>query len=183
MTEHHLEFLRLKGGCTDSSESIHVKMPRCWKSHCYTAMFLLQIHTMKIAIFSAVAVLAVVGIAFAQDFNNFNNDDGFNNFNNDDGDDGWGRGGGWGAGRGIGSVGGVSSSWGSSWGGAGYGGMGYGAGYGSGYGAGYGAGIGKAVSYVPLPVAGKGQGSGILGSIRKYLYLVFVRLIHVPNFC
>ena len=28
-----LSFLRLKGGCTDSSESIRVKMPRCWKSH------------------------------------------------------------------------------------------------------------------------------------------------------
>ena len=33
LTEHHLEFLSLQGGCTDSSESIHVKMPYCWKSH------------------------------------------------------------------------------------------------------------------------------------------------------
>ena len=33
LTEHHLEFLRLKGGCTGSSESILVKMPHCWKSH------------------------------------------------------------------------------------------------------------------------------------------------------
>ena len=32
-TEHHLEFLRLKGGYTGSSESTHVKMPHCWKSH------------------------------------------------------------------------------------------------------------------------------------------------------
>ena len=32
LTEHHLEFLRLKGGCTGWSESIHVKMPHCWKS-------------------------------------------------------------------------------------------------------------------------------------------------------
>ena len=32
-TEHHLEFLSLKGGCTDSSESILVKMQHCWKSH------------------------------------------------------------------------------------------------------------------------------------------------------
>ena len=23
----------VKGGCTGESESIHVKMPRCWKSH------------------------------------------------------------------------------------------------------------------------------------------------------
>ena len=33
LTEHHLEFLSLKGGCKGSSESIHVKMPHCWKSH------------------------------------------------------------------------------------------------------------------------------------------------------
>ena len=33
LTEHHLEFLRLKEGCTGSSESTHVKMPQCWKSH------------------------------------------------------------------------------------------------------------------------------------------------------
>ena len=32
LTEHNLEFLSLKGGCTGSSESILVKMPRCWKS-------------------------------------------------------------------------------------------------------------------------------------------------------
>ena len=33
LTEHHLEFLSLKGGCGDSSESTHVKMPHCWKTH------------------------------------------------------------------------------------------------------------------------------------------------------
>ena len=33
LTEHHLEFLGLKGGCRGSSESTHVKMPHCWKSH------------------------------------------------------------------------------------------------------------------------------------------------------
>ena len=33
LTEHHLEFLSLKGGCSGSSESTHVKMPHCWKSH------------------------------------------------------------------------------------------------------------------------------------------------------
>ena len=33
LTEHHLEFLSLKGGCRCSSESTHVKMPHCWKSH------------------------------------------------------------------------------------------------------------------------------------------------------
>ena len=33
LTEHQLEFLSLKGGCTGSSESTLVKMPYCWKSH------------------------------------------------------------------------------------------------------------------------------------------------------
>ena len=33
LTEHHLEFLSLKGGCTGLSESTLVKMPHCWKSH------------------------------------------------------------------------------------------------------------------------------------------------------
>ena len=33
LTEHHLEFLSLKGGCRDSLESTHVKMPHCWKSN------------------------------------------------------------------------------------------------------------------------------------------------------
>ena len=39
LTEHHLEFLSLKGGCTCSSESTHVKMPHCWKSHANAQMF------------------------------------------------------------------------------------------------------------------------------------------------
>ena len=33
LTEHHLEFLSLKGGYRDSSESTLVKMSNCWKSH------------------------------------------------------------------------------------------------------------------------------------------------------
>ena len=33
LTEHHLECLSFKGGCRGSSESTHVKMPNCWKSH------------------------------------------------------------------------------------------------------------------------------------------------------
>ena len=33
LTVHNLELLSLKGGCSGSSESIHVKMPYCWKSH------------------------------------------------------------------------------------------------------------------------------------------------------
>ena len=33
LTELHLEFLSLKGGCTGSSESTFVKMPHCGKPH------------------------------------------------------------------------------------------------------------------------------------------------------
>ena len=33
LTEHHLEFLSLKGGYRGSSESSHVEMPHCWKTH------------------------------------------------------------------------------------------------------------------------------------------------------
>ena len=32
LTEHHLEFLSLKGGYRGSSESTLVKMSNCWKS-------------------------------------------------------------------------------------------------------------------------------------------------------
>ena len=33
LTEHHLEVLSLREGCTGSSESTLVKMSHCWKSH------------------------------------------------------------------------------------------------------------------------------------------------------
>ena len=33
LTEHHLELLSWKGGCTGLSEYTLVKMPHCWKSH------------------------------------------------------------------------------------------------------------------------------------------------------
>ena len=33
LTEHHFEFLSLKGGCRGSSESSLVKMSNFWKSH------------------------------------------------------------------------------------------------------------------------------------------------------
>ena len=33
LTEHHLEFLSLKGGCSGLSESTIFKMSNCWKSH------------------------------------------------------------------------------------------------------------------------------------------------------
>ena len=33
LTEYHLEFLSLTGGCIGSSESTLVKMSNCWKSY------------------------------------------------------------------------------------------------------------------------------------------------------
>ena len=39
LTEHHFEFLSLKGGCTCSPESTLVKMPHCWKSHVAAQLF------------------------------------------------------------------------------------------------------------------------------------------------
>ena len=45
LTEHHLEFLSLKGGCRGSAESTHVKMPHCWKFHALAHMLLVLIET------------------------------------------------------------------------------------------------------------------------------------------
>ena len=39
LTEHHLQFLTLKGGCRGLSESTHVKVPHCWKSHALAHYF------------------------------------------------------------------------------------------------------------------------------------------------
>ena len=41
LTEHHLEFLSLKGGCRGSSESTHVKIPHCLKSRVMTHLILI----------------------------------------------------------------------------------------------------------------------------------------------
>ena len=41
LIEHNLEFLSLEGGYTGSSESIHVKMTHCWKSHITAHIFVL----------------------------------------------------------------------------------------------------------------------------------------------
>ena len=42
LTEHHLELLSLKVGCTGSSESTHVKMPHFWKSHVAAHLILMM---------------------------------------------------------------------------------------------------------------------------------------------
>ena len=43
LTEHHLEFLSLKRGCTGCSESTLIKMPHCWKSHVTAYMLTLRL--------------------------------------------------------------------------------------------------------------------------------------------
>ena len=45
LAEHHLEFLCLKGGCTGSSESTHVKMPTLLEISCHGSIILFQEHT------------------------------------------------------------------------------------------------------------------------------------------
>ena len=53
LTEHHLEFLSLKGGCRGSSESTLVKMSNCWKSHAaahYVIGYCTRIHYQSIII-------------------------------------------------------------------------------------------------------------------------------------
>ena len=39
LIEHYLEFLSLKGGCTESSEFTLVKMPHCWKSRVMAQLY------------------------------------------------------------------------------------------------------------------------------------------------
>ena len=42
MTEHNLELLSLKEGCTGSSESTLVKMPHCWKITCHGSYIIVR---------------------------------------------------------------------------------------------------------------------------------------------
>ena len=51
LTEHHLEFLSLKGDCTGSSESTLVKMPHCWKLHVTAHLFPLTVAAFADSIF------------------------------------------------------------------------------------------------------------------------------------
>ena len=42
LTEHHFEFLSLKGGYTGLSESTLVKLPHCWKSRFAAQLYVSQ---------------------------------------------------------------------------------------------------------------------------------------------
>ena len=51
LTERHLEFLSLKGGCRGSSESTLVKMSNCWKSHALAhikLVFCTYVHILRV---------------------------------------------------------------------------------------------------------------------------------------
>ena len=48
LTEHHLEFLSLTGGCIGSSESTLVKMPHCWKSHVTAQLVIFYNHLVTV---------------------------------------------------------------------------------------------------------------------------------------
>ena len=47
LTEHHLEPLSLTGGCRGSSESTHVKMTNCWKSHALAHIYFNCLKTVR----------------------------------------------------------------------------------------------------------------------------------------
>ena len=60
LTEHHLEFLSLTGGCTGSSESTSIKTPHCWKSH-FTAQVMYFIVTASLSETLGVATSNIAG--------------------------------------------------------------------------------------------------------------------------
>ena len=73
LTEHHVEFLSVKGDCTGSSESKLVKIPHCWKSHVAAHIFSHFYITTKavMVVYTRFTVIAnqviVMGIANAAD--------------------------------------------------------------------------------------------------------------------
>ena len=48
LTEHHLEFLSLKGGYRGSSESTLVKMSNCWRSHAAAQYYIPVVYSFRI---------------------------------------------------------------------------------------------------------------------------------------
>ena len=53
LTEYHLEFLSLRGGCRGSSESTLVKISNCWKSHALAHMVCDKSETRQVYEFKA----------------------------------------------------------------------------------------------------------------------------------
>ena len=75
LTEHHLGFLSLKGGCTDLSESTRVNIPLCWKSHvtaqmhvtceCVTGAMFFRFISSKVSLSSLRSILVAIMITGA----------------------------------------------------------------------------------------------------------------------
>ena len=63
LTQHHLEYLSLKGGYTGSSESTLVKMPHCWKSHVTAQpyLYLFQYFVFLVIVFTVEAAAGIIG--------------------------------------------------------------------------------------------------------------------------
>ena len=58
LTEHHLEFISLKGGCRGSSESTLVKMPHYWKS-CHGSIICMCSMVLCNSLNSMIAVVSI----------------------------------------------------------------------------------------------------------------------------
>ena len=54
LTEHHLEFLSVKEGCTGLSEPTLVKMPHCWKSNVTAHIILIYLNNLNKIFFSII---------------------------------------------------------------------------------------------------------------------------------
>ena len=67
LTEHYLEFLSIKGGCTGSSESTHVKTPHCWKSHVTAQIWYKTCHGLQWLYFVTHLYASFVGGCFLND--------------------------------------------------------------------------------------------------------------------
>ena len=52
LTEHHLEFISIKGGCTGSSVSTPLNMLHCWKSHVADLLGMSKISVVRVLLAS-----------------------------------------------------------------------------------------------------------------------------------
>ena len=66
LTEKHLEFLSLKGGCTGLSESIHVKMPCCLKSRVSAAQICMHSYLVRLEVYTLVWAFMLVPTLLAE---------------------------------------------------------------------------------------------------------------------
>ena len=68
LTEHHLEFLSFKGCCRGSFESLHVKIPHCWKSHATAQIKKLKLILPSFSIVSSVTPILHIWTFFIRVF-------------------------------------------------------------------------------------------------------------------